>query len=448
MTARLLEHATKRPLLELGPRVRLPVLADVGDAVSASELERFDACEVRWRFEYALRLRPKREPLYFKIGKLIHGALEAGYLSSTKTLGAPHEERVDIAALESEQAIDQRLEKYRDAAEDAIHAPELREKLISEAEEAATLARWILPRYWRVYADDLERYRVAEIERRGESDLGPRSRFLYVRDLVLLEVHTGALIVCDTKTTSQPFEAIELRAALDSQMTGYAWALAAELDRDALAFLRGTLLPDDAREGLEARLGGAVAPSRALSTGHVLYNVIRTSGLPGAPRILKDGTVSPASQNTTATAYRAALAAAGEPDWLRAGREAGAKRASAVEARWERLRREQLDRLEQLEQRGDGDFFRRFEFHRTPADLEDWRHETELLALRIQARRQRPDRAVRSRWVCSSPRSMPCPYRLPCLEPEALELLEEYRTSDPYERLKGETPDGDEATED
>lgn len=450
MIPELLEHPdpTRRPILKFGPRVRLPVIADVADPVSASELERFDACEVRWRFEYALRLRPKREPLYFKIGKLIHGALEAGYLSSTRTVGASVQERHDVAAHEGELAIAARLDAYEEAAEVEIHSPDLRDRLLREAHEAARLARFVVPRYWRYYADELERYAVVEVERRGEVDLGQRTRFLFVRDLVLLERGTDALVVVDTKTTTQPFDSFELRAALDSQMTGYAWSLTRQLDTEPAAFLDGSLLDAADRERLRAKLDRAVVadtgtttPSRILGTGHVMYNVIRP-WTPKPPRILKDGTVSAAEQDTTAEAYRAALAAAGEPEALLAAREAGGKKAIAAEAKWERTRRAQLERLAELEKRTP-DLFRRFEYHRPPRDLAAWRAETELLALRIQARRQRPDRAVRSRWVCSSPRSLPCPFRLPCLEPESLELLEEYRTSDPYERLRGEQRDGD-----
>lgn len=425
-----------RPLLELG-RVRLPVLADVEDPVSASELAVFDACEWRHRFEYVLRMRPTDEPIYFKTGKVLHAGLEAGYRASVGTEGVPLDERVLVAALASEQAVDEALARYEELADAEVRSDELRDRLLSEASEVARLVRWILPRYWRHYVEDFERYRVVEVERRGVVPLGPTTSFLFVRDLVLLERGTdypaASAIVCDTKSTKRAPREVEKRVELDSQMTGYAYALAYELSQRFEAW-------QDPESGF---LGPALdAKPQGVS---VLYNVIRTWA-PKSPKLNKDGTVSTAAIDTTAEAYQAALDAAGEPTWLCEARELGGKKATAAEEKWTKIHAAQIERLTELRGRGD-DQFLRIEYSRTRAELEEWRRETELLAQRIQARRQRPDRAVRSRWVCSAPGALPCPWRLPCLEPGAPEHYEGYRVSDPYERLRGGEHYGDSQTE-
>lgn len=440
MSARLLPgEKGGRDVLELGPRVRLPVLADVRDPVSPSELERFDACEFRWRYEYALRLRQKREPIYFKIGKVIHAALEAGYLSSVETRGAEIRERNDLAALAGENAITAKLEKYERRAEDEINNPDLRDRLLREADEVAKLARFLVPRYWRHYADDLERFEVAEVERRATAPLGPRTSLLYVRDLVLFERETRTLVVVDTKTSGQALELLESRVALDAQMTGYTWALAHELRTDFAGYIGRSLLPDELRDRL--------LEQGRVHVGQVMFNAVKT-WRPKAPRILKDGTVSAAAQDTTPELYAAALEAAGRPAELREAEASGdAKKLAKALTKWEKTRREQLERLEQLRERPGVEVFRRIEFHRTARELEDWREETETLALRVQARRQRPEKAVRSRWVCSGPRALPCPFRLACLDPDVPDFLDGFRTSDPYERLRGDRDDGDETNE-
>lgn len=427
-------HAPRdgRPELEIAPKVRLPVLADVSDPVSASELAVFDSCEYRWRFEYVLRLRPLLEPIYFKIGKVVHSGLEAGYLSAAKTEGAANlDERVDAAALASEQAVDARLRRYEEHAEEEIRSPELRDRLITEAEETARLARWILPRYWRRYAEDFDRYRVAEVERRGTVPLGSGTRFLFVRDLVLLDRSDNPSAICaDTKTTAQQPATLEKRVELDAQMTGYGYALAYELARRFDAW----------KDRDTGYLGPELdVPPRGVS---VLYNVIR-AWAPKTPKLTKDGTVSAAAIDTTPAIYRAALEAAGEPAFLVEAREKGGKKLEAAAKRWEKIQASQTERLASLVDASDSQFLR-LEYTRTIAELNEWRRETEILAKRIQALRAAPELAVRSRWVCSAPFAKPCPFRMPCLEPGMPELYEGFRVSDPYERLKGSDDGSDE----
>lgn len=432
MTRLVHDDETGRAVLELG-RVRLPVIADVRDPVSPSELASFDACEWRWRFEYALRLRPKREPHYFKLGRVVHAGLEAGYLTWEATRSASLEERIAVASVACEERIDADLAEWEAHAEE-IRNDEIRDTAITEAREGARIARWIGPRYWRHYADDFDRFRVVEVERRGVVPTGRRTEFAFVRDLVLWDERARSLVLVDTKTSAASAHELERRVALDSQLTGYAYALDHQIRH----------VPDwtDA-EGVLFRDFG---PGH-LAVGHVIYNLIRTTP-PKEPKINKDGTVSSAAIATTAEVYQQALDAAGVPVWLLEARELGGRKAETAEARWAKIQLAQTKRLQALRDAGGIDVFVRIEHVRTRGELEEWRRETELLTLRVQARRERPDRAVRSRWVCSAPRALPCAYMMPCLEPDAAEVYNAYRVSDPNGRIAREgQDDGGEAEE-
>lgn len=423
-----------RPELRLG-RVTLPVIADVRDPVSPSELQTFDACEWRWRFEYALRLRPKREPHYFRLGRVVHAGLEAGYLTWEATRSASLEERIAVASVACEERIDADLAEWEAYAEDEIRNDEVRDTAITEAREGARIARWIGPRYWRHYADDFERFRVVEVERRGVVPTGRRTDFAFVRDLVLYDERAHSIVLVDTKTTTASAHELERRVALDAQLTGYAYALDYQIRHvPSWTDAEGVLFRDFA-EG-------------HIAVGHVIYNLIRTT-VPKEPKLNKDGTVSSAAISTTPEVYQAALDAAGLPSWLLEARESGGRKAESAEAKWGKIQLAQSKRLQALRDAGGLEVFVRIEHVRTRAELEEWRRETELLTLRVQARRERLDRAVRSRWVCSAPRALPCPFMMPCLEPDAAEVYDAYRVSDPNGRLarEGQEDDGEEVEE-
>lgn len=385
-----------------------------------SELEAFRACPQLWGFRYVERLRPRVEASALALGRCLHAGLAAGYRAwpdgpETTLQAAQAGAREALRAWQADVLRAGRIEAER------------LDQMAKEAEETERLAEFMVDNFFCEMAaedhGDLIPILVEQPFEVATEDVMGRDtavRLAGVMDLVSFSLRYGDVVLDEHKTSVGVPQDMDRRLEMDSQTTGYVYALS-RLARygerrdgkrvfpiaDALARAAGRYeshtrerLLDEARRWQRPQTTGV---------GRVRFNVLRKK-IPTQPNVNQDGKVSTAAIDTLPEIYRAALAA-----------QEGDRGIAITE--------KQTALLERLEAKGNT-FCGRREYHRTAAELERWLHEVRTDAARIRSAGRQPSERTRNPGHCTMPWSMPCRYRSVCLDPQATEIREREYTVD------------------
>ncbi len=197
---------------------------------------------------------------------------------------------------------------------------------IAEAADDRDLGLRMLDGYFAKYADDLPRLKVIAVERFFERSLlrkpGPRCRTNPanakwnhggVVDLIALDASDGRILGFDHKSFSgSTYAAVSKTFLLDDQITGYFDA--------SFDIIDGICKSEEGRKQLEA---AGIHPQEIEGRGFdgFVHNVLMKKA-PEAPRTLKDGSLSVATnQSTTPELFEAAFLAQPEADRLKNGKK-------------------------------------------------------------------------------------------------------------------------------
>jgi len=153
-------------------------------------------CPYKFYLDYILRLSPKKEPVYFRWGSLVH-------------LGA---EKVDLGlpAIEA-------TEEFRAAIEAKPHTPQV----LNETEEMCSLLPRVMDAHFlRWYKEDAF-YEHLGVETKFKLELPNGWLFKGKIDKPMRDTRTGENLLCERKTSAKMDDAYWSDVYLDSQPKGY-----------------------------------------------------------------------------------------------------------------------------------------------------------------------------------------------------------------------------------
>lgn len=180
-----------------------PEPAEGERGLSNSERQSFTTCRKRWFWQYGRKYSPMTTPTPFLVGGAFHGVLAAFY-SGEKLRSA------DVADL---------IAPEFDAVMKGEGAAFLSPEQLEDVEKQRTMAQGMCEAYLTVYAGDLKKWKVLEIEKKGHWQINNKWKMYFTIDL-LIEKDDGIWVV-EHKTTAAIDANYVSRLALDDQVSTY-----------------------------------------------------------------------------------------------------------------------------------------------------------------------------------------------------------------------------------
>lgn len=417
--------------------------------VTNSELETWRTCGAKHGYMYEELLRPKVDALPLAAGDVLHEAAAAGWMAAWAEPDVSTATRLELAVAGAISGLEQRLhERLTALREMAPHSSDEDERIaaaIERLEGEREALMWAVPHYFRSAAPDLAYVPLfveAEFALPVPIKTGRPSMVIHKgkRDLVLWDRELNRLIVQDHKGTAANVRSMEAKLPLDTQLSGYVFALRSLLNKGINHFL-GAMVEQAATPAGALEIASKHRDELAQATvGAVALNVMRRDR-PSEPKInlltskaavtenqkalFRDqqetgrhhGEVSVAECDTTPETYAEALIA-------------------QVSERELLITEKQRAFLAKLKDKGDT-FFAQLEYYRGADELGRWRSEVLIDAAAIREARRRG--RSRNPGACSMPWSPRCAYASICLNPDDPTVRSDYVVVDgPHQELKKE----------
>lgn len=180
-----------------------PDMAPDGHSLSNSERQVFTTCRRKWLWQFGRKYSPMTTPTPFLVGSAFHSVL-AEFYRGNKLKAA------DVADL---------IAPPFDAVMRGEGAAFLSPEQLEDVEKQCTMAQGMCEAYLTVYAGDLKKWKVLEVEKKGHWSVNNRWRMYFTIDL-LIEKDDGIWVV-EHKTTSAIDANYVSRLALDDQVSTY-----------------------------------------------------------------------------------------------------------------------------------------------------------------------------------------------------------------------------------
>lgn len=381
--------------------------------ISQNEVNTFRTCMHKWGLRYLEGLRPITEGPAPRRGSAIHEGIAAAY-------GMAQRLQQNGGEVDRWMVVDSATSgvmAYFDTYARDMGLPELSEddvalmQLSIETTERAVDA-FVLP--------DARRYEIAAIEHRFSVPLrdeaggrrAPYEDLGYV-DVVLRDPEANEWIVGEFKTTSADCSSMDARLDVDPQTPGYVYSI-----REDVASGRLLSLHPGAQFGRVqlncVRTKGETKPSvNKVNRADVCHCEPNEKGKVTKHTEQCDVTLKTLQEWESNGQGNLGLVSAKAVDCTKATYQA------ALDAQRDRLSidptPEQLERLEQLPDRGDR-WACRHEWFYSEADVDRWRREQLATAFMIRQARRRKLPLVRNGAACAPQNSMPCAYRSVCVQ--------------------------------
>ena len=374
--------------------------------VNNSEVGTFRQCPKRWGFRYAEGLVSKdRGPIYFDWGTVYHKGKEAiwkavrgdGALTPAQAKEPLSLKRVARAAMH--QQVESWCEEM--GKEEWAEQQDRLDMILAEA-------TWAVEHYIDQRQMQLQSWVPLAVEQKLVMIMGGGLRYFGTPDLVFYDPDVRDIVVEDGKTTASDVNSFDHRLQLDTQSQGYVPAVRDAVERGAIprpqvdpgALVSGRFIWDVAKRKVAStpKVKLLRMAKKYLLAQPKMQALTDTQEATGEPQ----GMVSTAPCDTLPRIYLAAM---------------DAQRDRGLE-----VTEEQVEFLQVLKSKGDT-FLQATETHVEDRQIEEWARDFRVDTQRIRAARKDPSLRTRNSLACSLPNSPPCPYREPCINPDAREMF-------------------------
>ncbi len=175
-------------------------------SLSNSEKRTFTTCRKKWYWQYAKKYSPMATPTPFLVGTAIHKVLETFYKGQ--------------AALD-EPAINDIVNGVFDPVAKGQGNMFLDPDQLEDLEKQRTMTQGMGLAYMKVYADDLKKWEVLELEKEGHWRIAPKWDMYFTVDMIVRVKKTKEIAIVEHKTTAAIDHNYVARLSLDDQVSTY-----------------------------------------------------------------------------------------------------------------------------------------------------------------------------------------------------------------------------------
>lgn len=193
--------------------------APAANSLSNSEKRTFTTCRRKWFWQYERKYAPMATPTPFLVGTAIHRLLESFYSKGK----APDE----VEIKETIDAVFDPVTKGEDCRF-------LDTDQLQDVEKQRVMTQGMAHAYFKVYADDLKKWEVLQVEKEGRWQVAKGWDMYFTVDMLVRERKSGKVFVVEHKTTAAIDHNYVARLSLDDQVSTYivgsekAWSIKPE----------------------------------------------------------------------------------------------------------------------------------------------------------------------------------------------------------------------------